>query len=293
MRMAIFAAVVAAHIALVWYFLSLWHVAASEETEESSMTLVFLTLPEPDAPREKAPAAPSQLGERSDAASNQPKSPLSAGEASASRVLQSQVPRSQAPPSQVSQSQAPPSQVSQSQASPSQVSQSQASPSQVSQSQASPSQVSQSQVPLLQAPPSQVPPSTALPNPAPNTPTPSTPDWHTEATIVAQSDTQHIVESEDRAARQAGALTAMIKPFNAPRKPGPRPPWDPNPHYRWQPAPGGGFVMALNDHCEVFFLIMVWVGCTVGELPPARGDLFKNMHPPVKYGDWDWRLGDP
>ena len=273
MRMAIFAAVVAAHIALVWYFLSLRHVAASEETEESSMTLVFLTLPEPDAPREKAPSAPSQLGERSDAASNQPKSPLSAGEASASRVLQSQVPRSQAPPSQVSQSQAP--------------------PSQVSQSQASPSQVSQSQVPLGQAPPSQVPPSTALPNLAPNTPTPSTPDWHTEATIVAQSDTRHIVESEDRAARQSGALTAMIKPFNAPRKPGPRPPWDPNPHYRWQPAPGGGFVMALNDHCEVFFLIMVWVGCTVGELPPARGDLFKNMHPPVKYGDWDWRLGDP
>lgn len=253
MRMAIFAAVVAAHIALVWYFLSLWHVAASEEAEESSMTLVFLTLPEPDAPRETAPAAPSQLGERSDAAPNQPKSPLSAGEASASRVLQSQVPRSQ-----------------------------------VSQSQASPSQW-----PLSQVPPSMVVPSTALPNPAPKAPTPSTSDWHTEATIVAQSDTQHIVESEDRAARQAGALTAMIKPFNAPRKPGPRPPWNPNPRYRWQPAQGGGFVMALNDHCEVFVLIMVWIGCTVGELPPARGDLFKNMHPPVKYGDWDWRLDDP
>ena len=118
-------------------------------------------------------------------------------------------------------------------------------------------------------------------------------DWHTEATIVAQSDTQHIVESEDRAARQAGALTAMIKPFNAPHKPGPRPPWDPSPRYRWQPAQGGGFVMALNDHCEVFFLIMVWVGCTVGELPPARGDLFKNLHPPETYGDWDWRLDDP
>ena len=278
MRMAIFAAVVAAHIALVWYFLSLWHVAVSEDTEEPPMTLVFLTLPEPDAPREKVPAPPMQLGERIDAVSDGPKSSLSAGEAPGSRAPQSQVPRRQGMPGQ-----SPPSQVWPDHGSSSQVSQ-----SQLQQGQASPSQS-----PLLQAPPSQVPPSTALPNPAPNTPTPSTPDWHTEATIVAQSDTQHIVESEDRAARQAGALTAMIKPFNAPHKPGPRPPWDPNPHYRWQPAPGGGFVMALNDHCEVFFLIMVWIGCTVGELPPARGDLFKNMHPPVKYGDWDWRLGDP
>jgi hypothetical protein len=119
-------------------------------------------------------------------------------------------------------------------------------------------------------------------------------DWRTQAEIIGQADAQHIVESEDRAARQAGALTAMIKPNHpGPHNPAVPFPWDPNPRYRWQPAQGGGFQMALNDHCELFFALMFFVGCTVGELPPARGDLFKNMHPPVKFGDWDWRLDDP
>ena len=129
--------------------------------------------------------------------------------------------------------------------------------------------------------------------PAPDSSSPAAPDWRSEATLVAQSDAQHIIESEDQAARQAGALSAMIKPLQGPRKPGPAFHWDPNPHYRWQPAAGGGFIMPINDHCAVVVLIMVWFGCAVGELPPARGDLFENMHPPVKYGDWDWRLDDP
>ena len=130
-------------------------------------------------------------------------------------------------------------------------------------------------------------------SPTPNRPSGTTPDWRTDAEIVAQADAQHIVESEDRAARQARALRAMIKPRQGPHNPAVPFAWDPNPRYRWQPAQGGGYTMALNDHCQVFFLIMVFVGCTVGELPPARGDLFKNMHPPVKFGDWDWRLDDP
>lgn len=131
------------------------------------------------------------------------------------------------------------------------------------------------------------------PSPTPGSPSSATPDWRAQAEIVAQADAQHIVESEDRAARQAGALTAMIRPHLGPHNPYVPFQWDPNPRYRWQHVQGGGFVMPLNDHCEVFVLIMVFIGCTVGELPPARGDLFKNMHPPVKYGDWDWRLDDP
>jgi hypothetical protein len=118
-------------------------------------------------------------------------------------------------------------------------------------------------------------------------------NWHDEAAIVAQADAQHIIESEDRTARQAGALTAMIKPLPGPYVPGPAFHWDPNPRYHWAHVPGGGYKFALNDHCDVFFFIMVFVGCSVGELPPARDDLFKNMHPPVKFGDWDWRLDDP
>jgi hypothetical protein len=39
--------------------------------------------------------------------------------------------------------------------------------------------------------------------------------------------------------------------------------------------------------------IFPMIGCSVGRKPPANGDLFKFMHPPVKFGDWDWRLDDP
>lgn len=101
------------------------------------------------------------------------------------------------------------------------------------------------------------------------------------------------MEAEDGAKRQANALTAMIKPMPGNRVPGPPFGWDPNPRFRIQPARGGGFVIPINDHCAIFVLIMIYAGCSIGELPPPRGDLFKNMHPPVQYGDWDWRLGDP
>ena len=235
MRMAVFAAVVAAHIAVVWYFLTLWHVAQSEDAEQSSMTLVFLPPLElhPTVASESADAVPAggQDAWRAPLVYRNAAGVLKRGTYAPGPAARVEVPET----TEASE---------------------------------------QTAVPVEPAEAGKV-------------------DWHTEATIVGQSDAQHIVESEDRTARQSGALTSMIKPLQGPRKPGPRPPWDPNPRYRWQPAQGGGFVMALNDHCEVFFLIMVWVGCTVGELPPARGDLFKNMHPPVKYGDWDWRLDDP
>jgi hypothetical protein len=206
MRFAIFVAIVAAHIALIWYFLTLSHLARPEEDDQSSMTLVFLTPPEL-TPRPESASAPENSnagGERQSAR----RSPLLYRNAQGSSVR-------------------------------------------------------------------------------------ANVDWRDEAAIVAEADAQHIVESEDRAARQAGALTAMIKPLAGTRVRGPSFHWDPNPRYRWQRAAGGGFVIPLNDHCEIFVLIFVWAGCSIGELPPAHGDLFKNMHPPVKFGDWDWRLDDP
>lgn len=236
MRIAIFVAIVAAHIALVWYFLTLWHLAESEEDDQSSMTLVFL------APAELAPkpAVVSRSGRM------QPKLPQTA---SANPALTE--PTTTAPQSTAPQSAAP-----------------------------------QSWAPQGWAPQSAVPQGAAAR-------ALSRPDWRKSAEVVAQANAQHIVESEDRAARQAGALTAMIKPLPGPHAPGPSFHWDPNPRYRWQPAPGGGWVMPLNDHCDIGFFIMLWIGCSVGELPPAHGDLFMNMHPPVKFGDWDWRVDDP
>jgi hypothetical protein len=242
MRIAIFVAVVAAHIALVWYFLTLWHLAAAEGDAELAMTLVLL------APPALAPE-PAEISEpREPANSRSPNSwqgPLLYSSAQGSLRRETQ--------------------------------------------------------PTTTAPRSTPPQSAALQSAAPQNPTPRgavagappRPDWREAAEAVAQADAQHIVESEDRAARQAGALTAMIKPLPGPYVPGPSFHWDPNPRHHWQRAQGGGWIMPLNDHCDIGFFIMLWIGCTVGELPPARGDLFKNMHPPVKFGDWDWRVDDP
>ena len=249
MRVTVFAAVVAAHIALVWYFLTLWHVAAaSEDADEPSMTLVFLPPLEQATPVQQpsgsAPATPAANRDDWRAPQQYRNAP---GVLRQPAVASSASPEGSAQPNQSAEQFV--------------------------------TQPGMASVATADTPEPGVSPSV---------------DWHTQAEIIAQADAQHIVESEDRAARQAGALTAMTKAHHQ----GPHNPvipfgWDPNPRYRWQPAQGGGFTMALNDHCQVFVLIMVFVGCTVGELPPARGDLFKNMHPPVKFGDWDWRLDDP
>lgn len=243
MRIAVFAAVVAAHIALVWYFLTLWHrPAATEDTDEPSMTLVFLP------PMEEVTAAESAAEPVPSAASRDSwQAPLSYHAASAPRPAASPEP---AVPSATATGDS-----------------------------------TGTSVPGATAKDAST--ATSEPSASANV------DWRTQAEIIAQANAQHIVESEDRAARQAGALIAMIKPRQGPHNPAVAFPWDPNPRYRWQPTGDGAYTMALNDHCEVYFFIMVFVGCSVGELPPARGDLFKNMHPPVKFGDWDWRLDDP
>jgi hypothetical protein len=230
MRIAIFVAVVAAHIALVWYFLTLWHLAASGDEDQSTMTMVFLPPLESESERvtPEPELAPPETAKKRDAW----RAPL------------------------------------------------------LYRSWGGLTRVAPMERRATEAQPSKATTEAAMPAPPP-------PNWSAEAEIVAQAEAQHIVESEDRAARQAGALTAMIKPLAGPHVPGPSFHWDPNPRYRWQRAPGGGFVIPLNDHCEIFVLIFVWAGCTIGELPPARGDLFKNMHPPVKFGDWDWRRDDP
>lgn len=235
MRIAILIAVVVAHIALVWYFVALRHIATSADTDTSSMTLVFLS---PAVPIAKAEASDESVESASSAASRDSwQAPLSYHNAPG--ALKQAIPAPEA------------------------------------------------------AAHVELPQTAEVPSSTPNAPTSPAPDWHTEAEIVAQTNAQHIVESEDKTARQAGALAAIIKPLPGPYVPGPSFHWDPNPRYRWKPAPGGGFVMPLNDHCQIFVLIVVWAGCSIGGPSQARGDLFKNMHPPMKYGDWDWRLADP
>jgi hypothetical protein len=52
-------------------------------------------------------------------------------------------------------------------------------------------------------------------------------------------------------------------------------------------------VFPLNDQCSIVVIIIPWFGCSLGAKPAANGDLFKYMHGPVKFGDWDWRVQDP
>jgi hypothetical protein len=130
-------------------------------------------------------------------------------------------------------------------------------------------------------------------SPQPSELTSGAPDWRTAAVATAQTSAQHIVEAEDDAARKAAALTSRFKPLPGPHVRGPEFAWDYAHTHRITPLEGGGFVIALNDRCAIAILPLPMFGCAVGRKSPANGDLFKYMHPPVKFGDWDWRLDDP
>jgi hypothetical protein len=120
-----------------------------------------------------------------------------------------------------------------------------------------------------------------------------TPDWRAQAELTAQTTALKIVEAEDAAARRAAALTAHFKPLPGPRVRGPEFGWDYAHTHRVTHAEGGGLLIALNDRCTIFIFLLPMIGCSIGHQPPANGDLFKFMHKPVKFGDWDWRLDDP
>jgi hypothetical protein len=117
-------------------------------------------------------------------------------------------------------------------------------------------------------------------------------DWHAEAHRLAGQEAARIVAAEDAAERRANALTAHFKPLPPPRVAGPQFGWDYASTHRFTNLPGGGFVYAINDNCQILIFIVPFIGCTIGK-QPVNGDLFKNLHPPVKYEDWDWRVGDP
>jgi hypothetical protein len=124
------------------------------------------------------------------------------------------------------------------------------------------------------------------------TPTPMPPDWRALAQEVADQDAKQIVAAEDAAASRANALTARFKPMPPPRVRGPEFGWDYAATHRITPLPQGGFVYSINDYCQILVLPLPFIGCALGK-SHANGDLFKNRHPPMKYGDWDWRVQDP
>jgi len=123
-------------------------------------------------------------------------------------------------------------------------------------------------------------------------PRPTSPDWRTGAAEAARIIAQHIVADEDAAKRKADALMSRFKPLPPPRVRGPQFGWDYAATHRLVPLEGGGFAVSINDHCQLLVLPLPFLGCSIGEIKP-NGDLFRYMHPPMKYGDWDKPDADP
>ena len=262
MRVAIFVAVVAAHLALLWLVTSLHRWVLLPAEDEAAITPIFL----PPLPREPTVEPISEPEDSSPWLA-----PLLYPTASArsDRALESGQQQTQHGSQRQPTPDSPKTRAPQMTQAPQENSELQPGSVRLGGSEPGPHQ----------------PPSSAL--------TSSAPDWRAAAEVAAQTSAQHIVEAEDDAARKAAALTSHFKPLPGPRVPGPQFAWDYAHTHRVTPLQGGGFVVALNDRCSVVVFIFPMIGCSVGRQPPANGDLFKNMRRPAKFGDWDGRVEDP
>jgi hypothetical protein len=259
MRVAIFVAVLAAHLMLLWLFPSLRRWVVSPVAEEEAITPIFLpplwepTLELPLLPEGQSlwQAPLPYYNTRAHPDRQQPA--LDEAERLAQEPRQAPVPRTTPEPQETFAPQAAPTP--------------QATPGVTPES--------DSQLTSLLGPPS------------------ATPDWRAQAELTAQTNALQIVEAEDSGARRAAALTAHFKSLPGPRVRGPEFGWDYAHTHRVTQAEGGGLLIALNDRCTIFIFLLPMIGCSIGHQPPANADLFKYMHKPVKFGDWDWRLDDP
>jgi hypothetical protein len=263
MRFAIFVAVVAAHIVLLWLFPSLRRLVLLPVADEPAITPVYL--PPLAEPMMELPVGPAE------------QSPWEAP------LLYRSVPSS----SDQAVSPEPPQQHAMRAAKPQTTSEPDAGlrPKATSESNETPGSKETSESNATSALDSQASALLGLPS--------SAPDWRVQAEVTAQANALHIVEAEDNAARQAAALTARFKPLPGPRVRGPEFGWDYAATHRITRPEGGGLLIALNDRCSIFIFLLPMIGCKIGPGPTANGDLFKFMHKPVKFGDWDWRLDDP
>jgi hypothetical protein len=257
-RVAIFVAVVAAHLALLWLFTSLHRWVLLPAEEEAAVTPIFLPPlpPETDVePIWEPPEWDFQVQARVPEPTQRPVQQESQQELTRARLPTSDTLALQANPTLQGNA------------------------------------ALEANTALQANMPPQLSPDFGPPQPSELTS--GAPDWRAAAAATAQTSAQHIVEAEDDAARKAAALTSRFKPLPGPRVRGPEFGWDYAHTHRLTPLQGGGFVIALNDRCAIAILPLPMFGCAVGRKSPANGDLFKFMHPPVKFGDWDWRLDDP
>lgn len=133
----------------------------------------------------------------------------------------------------------------------------------------------------------------AAPKPLPPTPEgstspeeispPATIDWNQEADRVAN----HVIEAEIDAERKASALTRCHKALPGRWVRGPEFGWSHAQTHRVEQLPQGrGVLVNLNDRCSILLTgIFALPLCSLAK-PEPRGDLFKNMHQPIEFGDW-------
>jgi hypothetical protein len=266
-RVAIFVAVVAAHLALLWLFTSLHRWVLLPAEDEAAITPIFL----PPLPPELAVEPIWEPPEWDFQAQARVPEPT---QRSVQQESQQDPTRARLPTSETRAASGTPAETA---------------PGAAAKSQETPAPQENSTPQANTAPQA----SPELGSPQPSELTSGAPDWRAAAAATAQISAQHIVEAEDDAARKAAALTSRFKPLPGPRVRGPEFGWDYAHTHRVTPIQGGGFVIALNDRCAIAILPLPMFGCAVGRKSPANGDLFKFMHPPVKFGDWDWRLDDP
>jgi hypothetical protein len=298
MRFAIFVAVVAAHIALLWLFPTLRRVVLLPAADELAVTPVFLP-----------PLAESMMELPLESAEQEPweapllyrSAPASADQAVGPEPMQQHAMREAERVTKELRPAVEPQATSKADAAPGSKATPEANatpglkatsgpeadlaPKATSEFDETPVSKKTSEAEATSAPESQL--SSLLGPPS------SAPEWRAQAHVTAQANSLRIVEAEDNVARQAAALTARFRPLPGPRVRGPEFGWDYAATHRITRPEGGGLLIAFNDRCAIFILLLPMIGCSIGPKPPANGDLFKYMHKPVKFGDWDWRVDDP
>ncbi|HET9388488.1 MAG TPA: hypothetical protein VFO44_02460 [Steroidobacteraceae bacterium] len=112
-------------------------------------------------------------------------------------------------------------------------------------------------------------------------------DWLNEAHKEREIASRSQVESEDAAERRAGALAARTRPPPDWITPEPQQPWVGwSERSRGFEASRGALIYHLNDRCAIGVVIVLPVfGCRIGTIE-HRGDLFKDLRAPVRFGDW-------
>lgn len=108
-------------------------------------------------------------------------------------------------------------------------------------------------------------------------------DWNLEAEDAAKQEIAREGGARQRASgltHRSGVSAAISEALRPPPPPPPKFGWGSD--RRVEVINGVGILVRLSKHCTLLIAgLMLLPGCTLGKLPPARGDLFAHMHDPT------------